>query len=99
MCVEIDRPACTVYACASMDLCVHAPPPSLLSATRMSVLHMYVSSDHSVKRGEERRRGRGEGAETPIHVYISPWVTEQLRPEVRKKRELHCFWEEVIDES
>lgn len=68
------------------------PSPSHFSATRMWVFHMYVSSYHSV------RLGGGWGGKTPIHVHISLLETEHLRPEVRKK-ELLCFWEEVIDES
>lgn len=47
-----------VYVCASMDLCLHVLSPPFLSATRMSVFHMCVSSDHSVKRrGIEEEEG------------------------------------------
>lgn len=59
------------------------PSPSHFSSTRMSMLHMYVSSNHSVSR-------------VGIGVYDSLLVTEHLRPEVRNKGS-HWFWEEVRD--
>ena len=67
------------------------PSPSRFSTTRMSVFHMYVSSDHSVS-----RVGMG--------VYHSLLVTEHLRPEVRNKGVTlflgggeRCFGEEWMD--
>lgn len=55
--VEIVRPD-NMHAC--MYFCVHVPTsPSLLSATQMSVFHMYVSSDHSVKQAGRERGEKG----------------------------------------
>lgn len=71
------------------------PPSSHLSATRMRVFHT-VCQLRSLS--ETWGVGLGGGVETPIHVYISLLVRERPWPEVRK-RELHWFWEEVIDES
>lgn len=64
------------YVCVCVYVCVNvgmfSPPPSALSATRMSVFHMYVSSDHSVKHGwREEEEEEEEGVEAHSHLHQS----------------------------
>ncbi len=97
-CASIDSPAC-ICVCIYGLVCACSPLPLPFECYQDECVPYVCQLRSLSETGEVKgEKEEGKGVETPIHVDISLWVTEHLRPEVRKK-ELHCFWEEVIDES